>query len=97
MAMYLAYDSARLRLLLRILDQEIPSESSQMQVRFLVFCAWPITMWMTGMLLRAVGFPYRSIHRRMHSDLHRIAIGHFKDPGTKVQVLLLTYEDGIWE
>ncbi|PYI04033.1 hypothetical protein BO78DRAFT_420937 [Aspergillus sclerotiicarbonarius CBS 121057] len=64
-ALYLAHDSARLRLLCHILRQEGTFGFQGPYPRFLIFCAWPATLWQTELLLNALDVPCRVIRAEM--------------------------------
>ena len=94
MARYLAHQSPRLRYLLHILVQQGVFDSTSSQPRFLIFCHWPLTMWLVQMFLGTLPIDFVVVRAGMPNSLRSNAIARFNDPSSSTQALLTTYNCG---
>ena len=93
-ARYLAHQSPRLRYLLHILVQQGVFDSGSSQPRFLIFCHWPLTIWLVQMFLGTLPLDFVVVRAGMPNSLRSNAIARFNDPSSSTQVLVTTYNCG---
>lgn len=94
MARYLAHQSPRLRYLFHILVQQGVFDSVGSHPRFLIFCHWPLTLWLVQMFLGTLPLDFVVIRAAMSNTLRSSAIARFNDPSSSTQVLVTTYNCG---
>ncbi|KAJ5947658.1 SNF2-related protein [Penicillium verhagenii] len=92
-AKYLLSGSPRLRYLLKIFRSEGLTPSSA-KPRFVVFCNWPMTVWLVQMLLHALSLECVSITAPMSAAERSEAIVRFNDRNNNCSVFVTTYSLG---
>ncbi|KAJ5992493.1 SNF2-related protein [Penicillium sp. IBT 35674x] len=92
-AKYLLCQSPRLKYLLKIFLAEGLTPSSA-KPRFVVFCNWPMTVWLVQMLLDALSLEFASITSPMGVTDRTEAINRFNDPNNNCSVFITTYTLG---
>ncbi|KAJ6110479.1 hypothetical protein N7486_002714 [Penicillium sp. IBT 16267x] len=92
-ARYLLCQSPRLKYLLKIFLAEGLTPSSA-KPRFVIFCNWPMTVWLVQMLLHALSLEFTSISSPMGVADRSEAINRFNDPNNNCSVFITTYTLG---
>ncbi|KAJ5745350.1 SNF2-related protein [Penicillium odoratum] len=92
-ARYLLCESPRLKYLLKIFLEEGLTPSSA-KPRFVIFCNWPMTLWLVQMLLNALSLDFVSITSHMGVSDRTEAIDCFNDPNNNCSVFITTYSLG---
>lgn len=92
-AKYLLCQSPRLKYLLKIFLAEglMPSSAKP---RFVIFCNWPMTVWLVQMLLDALSLEFASITSPMGVSDRTEAINRFNDTNNNCSVFITTYTLG---
>ncbi|KAJ5689111.1 hypothetical protein N7462_003503 [Penicillium macrosclerotiorum] len=93
-ASYLAHECPRLRYLLLLFHQEGLWKATGAPSRFLIFCHWPMTMWVVEMFLDALSLDFVSIRAGMPSEMRTAAIAQFTKEVSTTNVLVTTYNCG---
>lgn len=92
-AKYLLCQSPRLKYLLKIFLAEGLTPSSA-KPRFVIFCNWPMTVWLVQMLLDALSLEFASITSPMGIADRTEAMNRFNDPNKNCSVFITTYTLG---
>jgi superfamily II DNA/RNA helicase len=95
-AYYLASDAPKLWYLAKILQDEGVlqgpyGKDGKRPGRMLVFCRYPLVMWLVEMFLDALGVPFTTIKSSMNMEQRTAAYGYFNDPNSDCAILLTTY------
>ncbi|KAJ5649628.1 SNF2-related protein [Penicillium longicatenatum] len=92
-ARYLLCQSPRLKYLLKIFLAEGLTPSSA-KPRFVIFCNWPMTVWLVQMLLHALSLEFAAITSPMSVADRTEAINRFNDSNNDCSVFITTYTLG---
>lgn len=77
-----------------ILVQQGVFHSASSQPRFLIFCHWPLTMWLVQMFLGTLPLDFVVVRVGMPNSLRSNTIALFNDPSSSIQALVTTYNCG---
>ncbi|PLB54734.1 hypothetical protein P170DRAFT_470179 [Aspergillus steynii IBT 23096] len=89
-ARYLAYDCPKLRMLAKLLHDEGAFVVDGEPNRFIVFCQWPLTLWVTELFIDALGIDYEVIRSSVAMEKRPLIAEWFNDPASTCRVLLTT-------